>query len=279
RADRAMYLAKENGKDQLVVLEREFNYSSTDELVIRIKKALQNKMFRVLYQPIIKLSNNKVVYYEALARMEDDGEQIVPPDVFIPVMERFGLISELTRFVLREITEHLKKDTKKCIFINLSSKSFNDRALLNYIMDLIVRSKVRPEQFGFEITETSMLNDILLTKEWIVKIKKLGCKFAIDDFGAGFTSFNILRDLPVDYYKIDGKIIKNINKDSSGAAMVKSVKLLADLLNKKTVAEWVETAEISDTVKSIGINYGQGFYYGKPEPNISEVLKLKKKIK
>ena len=102
-----------------------------------------------------------------------------------------------------------------------------------------------------------MLNDIMLTKEWITKIKKIGCRFAIDDFGSGFTSFNILKELPVDFYKIDGKIIKNINKDFSGTAIVKSLKLLANLLGKETIAEWIENKEIEETIKSIGIDYGQ----------------------
>ena len=167
-------------------------------------------------------------------------------------MERFGLINELTRFVFNEITTHLKDDPEKCIFMNLSAKSFNDRSMLTFIRDTIVRSKANPNQFGFEITETAMLNDILLTKEWINRIKKMGCRFAIDDFGSGFTSFNILRELPVDFYKIDGKIIKGMNKDFSGAAMVKSVKLLANLLGKETVAEWIENSETEASVKIHG---------------------------
>ena len=278
RADRAMYSAKQNGKDQLVVLEREFTYSTTDELVIRIKNALKEKLFRVYYQPIIKLSSNKVAYYEALSRLEDFLEPAITPDVFINVMERFGLINELTRFVFNEITAHLKNDPEKCIFMNLSAKSFADKNMLNFIRDTIVRSKANPKQFGFEITETAMFNDIMLTKEWINRIKKMGCRFAIDDFGSGFTSFNILRELPVDFYKIDGKIIKGMTKDFSGAAMVKSVKLLANLLGKETVAEWIENRETEDSVRSMGVEYGQGYYYAKPEPDMKSDDKVNKKL-
>jgi diguanylate cyclase (GGDEF)-like protein len=278
RADRAMYSAKQNGKDQLVVLEREFSFNTTNGLVIRLKNALKGNLFKVYYQPVIKLSSNKVAYYEALSRLEDYLEPAVTPDVFIPVMERFGLINELTRFVFSEITTHLKDDPEKCIFMNLSAKSFNDKSMLAFIRDTIVRSKANPNQFGFEITETAMLNDIFLTKEWINRIKKMGCRFAIDDFGSGFTSFNILRELPVDFYKIDGKIIKGMNKDYSGAAMVKSVKLLANLLGKETVAEWIENGETEASVKSMGVEYGQGYYYAKPEPDMKSDDKVNKRL-
>ncbi len=238
---------------------------------------MRNKLFTVHYQPIVKLSTNEIVYYEALARLSDDIAPGIDPGVFIPVMERYGLIGELTRLVLSEVTKTLKKNKGKCIFTNLSAKCFSDRTLLNFIKNCVLESKSQPEQFGFEITESSMLNDISQTKEWIYKIKKLGCRFAIDDFGSGFMSFNVLRELPVDIFKIDGKIVKQVMDDSSSSAMIKSVKLMANLLGKEIVAEWIEGPEIEKLIKSFGIEYGQGFYYAKPGPDLISEIKSRKK--
>jgi diguanylate cyclase (GGDEF)-like protein len=277
RADRAMYMAKENGKDQLVVLEREFNYSTTSELVVKLKGALSKKLFKVYYQPIIKLSTNEIAHYEALSRLEDSTGPTISPGVFIPVMERYGLIGELTRFVLKEVIQVLKENPEKCIYINLSGKSFPDQSILFFIIKSLSDSEINPRQLGFEVTETAMLNDIAQAKEWIFRLKKLGCRFAIDDFGSGFMSFNILKELPVDLFKLDGNVIKDIHKNPSNAAMIKSVRLLANLLGKETVAEWIENKEVDEMVKSLGVEYGQGFYYSKPGPNLVTSIMARKK--
>ncbi len=277
RADRAMYMAKENGKDQLVVLERELNHSTTGELVVKLKRALSKKLFTVYYQPIVRLSTNEISHYEALSRLEDGTTPPISPGVFIPVMERYGMIGDLTHFVLKEVIKVLKANPEKCIFINLSGKSFSDKSILLFIMKCLSESKINPRQLGFEVTETAMLNDIAQAKEWIFKLKKMGCRFAIDDFGSGFMSFNILKELPVDFFKLDGNVIKDINKNPSNAAMIKSVRLLANLLGKETVAEWVENREVECIVKSLGVEFGQGYYYAKPGPDLVNTIISRKK--
>jgi EAL domain-containing protein (putative c-di-GMP-specific phosphodiesterase class I) len=121
---------------------------------------------------------------------------------------------------------------------------------------------------GFEIAESAMFNDITRVTEWMKKIEKLGCKFAVDDFGTGFSSYSVLSELPFEFFKIDGSIIKAISSDHHHSSMVKSVNILARMLGKKTVAEWIESSEAVNAVKELGIEYGQGYHFGMPGPEI-----------
>lgn len=267
KADKAMYRAKEMGKNQLAIFEPENDiYGGKLEIISKLKEAIEKDLFKLYIQPIIEIENGKVVYYEALLRLPDSKYGMIHPQVFIPLAENNGLIASVTDWVIRKVLKILEEDDSKCIFINLSVKSFTDKNYLEKLKDMIIKSKINPSQLGFEIAESSMLDDVVLAKEWIKTLRDLGCRFAVDDFGTGFSSYCILSELPLDFFKIDGGIIKGMNSDSGKAAMVKSLKLLADLLGKKTVAECVENTETAKTVKEIGIEYGQGFSFGNPEP-------------
>ncbi|MBC7333117.1 MAG: EAL domain-containing protein, partial [Actinobacteria bacterium] len=272
-AYKAMFQAKEMGRNRIAVYEPEKDYC-TDKfsLLVRIREALEQDGFKLFLQPIIDIENNKVAYYEALLRLpcdndnsNNDGHGMILPDVFIPLAEDYGLIDDITFWVVSKVIKILKEDETKCIFVNLSSKSLVDSGFLEKLTQLILESGVEPDLLGFEITESSMLNAMALAYG-IKCIKELGCKFAIDDFGTGFSSYGVLSDLPVDFFKIDGSIIRGINTDFNKYAIVKSIKLLADLLGKKTVAEWVEDQKVAKAVKKLEIDYAQGFYYGVPQP-------------
>lgn len=266
-ADRAMYEAKANGKNQLVVFNKSGELKNDKiEMLDMVKDAIDNDKLYLHFQPIINLYSREIIYYEALVRIANDKDGLIMPHMFIPVAEKYGVIGKLTIEVLNKVIKLLKIDLEKCIFINLSSKCFLDNSLLANIEDIIKQSKINPGQLGFEIAESTIFNDSIMTTKWVNRIVGLGCKFAIDGFGTGFSSYNILNELPVEFFKIDGSIIKGISNDHSKSAMVKSVNLLATLMGKKTVAEWIENSETAQAVKELGIEYGQGFYLGEPKP-------------
>jgi len=208
------------------------------------------------------------LYHEALVRLRDKNDDILMPEMFIPLSEKYGLIGKLTICVLKRVVEMIKKESCKCVFINLSVKCFLDSNLLEDLENIIKQSKIDPGLIGFEIAESAMFNDIARVTEWMKKMEKLGCKFAIDDFGTGFSSYSVLSELPFEFFKIDGSIIKAISNDHHHSSMVKSVNILARMLGKKTVAEWIESSEAVNTVKELGIEYGQGYHFGMPGPEI-----------
>jgi EAL domain-containing protein (putative c-di-GMP-specific phosphodiesterase class I) len=266
KADKAMYSAKEMGKNQLAIFDPGKNICEEKaEILSKLKDAIKKDAFKLYIQPIIEIENGKVIYYETLLRLPDKKYGMILPNILMLIAENNGLIESITDWVVAKVFKILKEDKNKCVFINLSVRILADKKYLNKLKEMIINSKINPEQLGFEITESSMIGNLVLATEWIKFMKELGCKFAIDGFGTGFSSYSILSELPVDFFKIDGDIIKGMNSDFSKTAIVKSIKLLADLFGKMTVAEWVDNNEMAETIKEAGIKYGQGIYYGTPK--------------
>jgi diguanylate cyclase (GGDEF)-like protein len=266
KADKAMYSAKEMGKNQLAIFEPGKNIQGEKfEILSKLKEAIEQDAFKLYIQPIIEIENGGVVYYEALLRLPDKKYGMILPNILMPLAENNGLIESVTDWVINKVFKILTEDKSKCIFINLSVRILEDKQYLEKLKEMIINSKISPAQLGFEISESSMLGNLVLTTEWINTIKDLGCRFAVDGFGTGFSSYGILSELPVDFFKIDGDITKGMKSDFSKTAIVKSIKLLADLLGKKTVAEWIDNNEMAKAIEEVGIKYGQGFYYGTPK--------------
>jgi len=265
-------MAKENGRN----LVREYNENdiSVQErrhdiyLVPLIRKALLEKQFFLVYQPVVDLSDGHISHYEALIRMKGNEEVIGPSD-FIPVAERMGLIHSIDLWVVEEAIDFIAQQSSELnqvsIAINLSSVAFQDESLLPAIKEKLDLTFVDAKRITFEITETAAVENFEKTREMIMNIRALGCKFALDDFGAGFCSFNYLKTFPVDYVKIDGQFIRNLINDETDQVLVKSMAEIATKLGKKTIAEFVETPEIIVKLKEMGIDYGQGYVFGKPE--------------
>ncbi|KJS18403.1 MAG: hypothetical protein VR69_00840 [Peptococcaceae bacterium BRH_c4b] len=150
------------------------------------------------------------------------------------------------------------------LFINLSGVTLGDEAILELIESNIRDSGIDPSRIGFEITETAAVKDILRAERWVRRFKSLGCLFALDDFGIGFSSFSYLRILPVDYIKIDGSFIRDVDKEPVHLALIQAINTIANTLGKKTIAEFVENEDILKVLQAVGIDYGQGFYLGRP---------------
>ncbi len=276
-ADLAMYQVKQKRRGSWHVFSVEEQARERMETEERwrqqIKQALTQERFVLYFQPIISLTHNAISHYEVLLRMLDDSDQPLLPSEFIEVAERCGLIHDIDHMVLHKATaametaHHNGHDVK--FTINLSAHSLSDPDLLPLLEKLLTTTPVPTKNFIFEITETAALADFSAACTLIDTIKKMGCHFALDDFGVGFSSFFYLRELPVDYVKIDGSFIRHLARNRDDQMLVKSMNDVARWFGKQTIAEAVEDAETLTLLKSYNVNYAQGFYIGKPAARVA----------
>jgi diguanylate cyclase (GGDEF)-like protein/PAS domain S-box-containing protein len=275
-ADAAMYIAKDGGRNQLFISGRQdaipgrlaeaYHWAST------LRVALEQRRFDVHYQPIMRLDQRAVGHFEALVRLRTEQDELVAPTTFLPAAERFGLMPAIDRFVLDAVITQLRRNPEARIFANLSATTLADHQLLADLVKLLGDEPGLGRRLGLEITETALLRDIDLARQWMVELSEVGCEFALDDFGTGFNSLTHVRLLPVTQIKIDGSFVKSIASDPRQRAVVAAVKVLADGLGMQTVAECIETAECLDVVRSLGITYGQGFLLGRPQGELDPAL-------
>jgi len=278
RADAALYAAKERGKNRVVI----YPFNEGDDLgrriadatryVTLIRMALRDNTFELSYQPVIRLGNGERVHYEALVRMRTTDGTLIQPDDFLPIAERYGLMPQIDRWVFDEVLRELQAREHVRIFANLSALSINDEALLRYIEQRIVEAKLEPGRLAFEITESAAVADLASARNWIHRLKQLGCLFALDDFGVGFSSLGYLRALAVDYVKIDRTFIRDLDTNPTNRALVQAVNAVAHTLGKEVIAEGVETAAHAAVLLELGVEHGQGFHWGHPARDAMDVL-------
>lgn len=240
----------------------------------RIQKALDEERFVLYYQPIYDIGNTRTSHYEALVRMIDKQGEIIAPGLFIPVAEKTGLIYEIDRYVLKQAVIDLKKFHEQgrhiTMSVNLSATAIAKIDFISSIEQLVRDYDVDRSHLIFELTETSAVEDVVTTAEVIGKCRRLGYQFSLDDFGVGFASWFYLRQLPVDFVKIDGSFIRDMSSNDEDRLFVKAINDVAQGLGKKTVAEFVENAESLEMLKELGVDYAQGYYIGKPQPELLE---------
>jgi EAL domain-containing protein (putative c-di-GMP-specific phosphodiesterase class I) len=230
----------------------------------RIRHALQNDRFILLAQPIYNAKTDKTSHYELLLRMKGDDDKLISPDSFIQVAAHYGLIRDINYWVLEQVFFLAKKYPGTHFTCNLSGALFSDDKLLSVLDDRISNSGVKPERITIEITENVIMSDIKNAMRCLSIFKKRGLKFALDDFGTGLSSFAYLKGLPINFLKIDGSFIKNLQTSDLDRDFVRAMVQIARRLNVKTVAEYVENEEIANILKEIGVDYFQGYYYSKP---------------
>ncbi|MDA8097332.1 MAG: EAL domain-containing protein [Clostridia bacterium] len=274
-ADTAVSHAKERGRNRVAFVEPDEEItgrlSEAHQLVALVKRALSEDRFVLHYQPVVRIIDRKVSHYEALIRLRAEDGELILPGRFIPVAERFGLMSQIDRWVLQAVLKELNARPGLILFMNLSGVSLGDEKLLEFIVEAISQSGVHPSRLGFEITETAAVKGMMLAERWIGRLKTLGCSFALDDFGIGFSSFSYLQLLPVDFVKIDGSYVRNLDVNTTHRALVQAMNTVAHTLGKKTVAEFVENSAILDVLRELEVNAGQGYYLGRPVP-VPEVV-------
>jgi len=281
-ADLAMYQAKENGRSRwhlFAASEQARERIQTQVLwKQRIEDSLSANGFLLHYQPISNIQQGTISHYEVLLRMLGPSGAIIYPTSFIGIAERVGLIRSIDHMVLKKTVKmigELPADRRDLTFsLNLSAHSFTDPELLPLLEDLLSSSQIDPNRLIFEITETAALADFEAASSLIKTMQSMGCKFAIDDFGVGFSSFYYLKQLPVEYVKIDGSFIKNLSENRDDQVLVKAMGEIARGFGKKTVAEYVESAATLDLLRDYSIDYAQGFFIGRPNALIAPASKI-----
>jgi diguanylate cyclase (GGDEF)-like protein/PAS domain S-box-containing protein len=247
------------------------------EWVQRIRHAIQHNMFKLFSQPIHPLAVQSIPFfhYETLIRLFDEEGNQIPPDEFLPSAEQQGLMMEVDKWVVKEALKNLKKITQKTplpmFSINLSGQSINEPQFLDFVLREIQSVGVNPHMICFEITESVAVNDMGLAMKFIKSLKSLGCSFSLDDFGTGVSSYGYLRELPVDFLKIDGIFVKDMETDLISQEMVRSINQVGHAMNLEVIAEYVENDEIINILNEIGVDYGQGYGISRPMP-IEEVV-------
>lgn len=276
-ADAACYAAKEKGRNRVHVYEvgdKELAQRQGEmQRVSQIRNALEKNLFSLHYQPIVSVVEPGELgrHMEILVRMHSSAGDIISPGAFIPAAERYNLMSAVDKWVVTETLSWLSVN-HRCLgkfdtcAINLSGQSVGDDAFLDFLLQQLNEFAPPPGLLCFEVTETAAVANLARASEFIRKIKERGCYFALDDFGSGMSSFAYLKNLPIDYLKIDGNFVKGMVHDPVDYAMVEAIHRVGSVMGIKTIAEFVESHEILNCLRTIGVDFAQGYGICQPRP-------------
>ncbi len=271
-ADAACYVAKQHGRNRVHVLrgDEEIAQKHTEmQWVARIGKAIDEGRLQLYFQRIVPLAAGcqEEEHCEVLVRMLDEEGKVVPPGVFIPPAERYNFMPTVDRWVVRTLFSRLAaQPTDKYYAINLSAQSIGDPEFHEFLLQQLGTEGVKPNRLCFEITETSAIAQMGVAQRLIAALQLRGCTFALDDFGSGMSSYAYLKNLKVDYLKIDGALVRDTAHDTVDFTMVESIHRIGCAMGIKTIAEFVENQETLDCLRRIGVNYAQGYFIHQPEP-------------
>ncbi len=269
----SMRQAKDMGRSRHAVFDPESGALRKTHKRIHWAKKLRDALDRdqiVLFaQPIVRLSDYKTTHHEVLLRIRDEHGGYISPAVFMDVAESTGIVREIDLRVVEKLLAHITRSglagAKVRYFINLSGISMSSQDWVDRFMALLAKSDVHPNQLGFEITETAALSDVEVAMKFIRRLRAIGCRIALDDFGSGFSSFYYLRQFDVDYVKIDGSFIRDLADDNGSRLFVKALNDVAQGMKKQVIAEWVESAAAVEMLVGMGTQYAQGYYFHKPK--------------
>jgi diguanylate cyclase (GGDEF)-like protein/PAS domain S-box-containing protein len=277
-ADLAMYDAKEAGRDRAAVYSTERGSSRMKARITwaeRIRDALEEDRFTLYAQPIVELATGEVRQHELLLRMLDERGEVIPPAAFIAIAERFDLMQEIDRWVVTRAIRHMgeqRRAGRELVFeVNISGGSTGDPELLKLIEHELRESEIDPANLVLEVTETTAVANIPRAQQFAARLAELGCRFALDDFGAGFGSFYYLKHLPFDLLKIDGEFVRSCTTNQTDQLLIRAAVDIARGLGKRTIAEYVGDDETVELLRQLGVDYAQGFHIGEPAP-LSERL-------
>ncbi|WP_304640037.1 ammonium transporter [Pseudomonas sp.] len=276
-ADSACYAAKDSGRNRIHIYQADDQQLLTRRgemlWVNRIRQAIEADLLRLYVQPVVRVQgSDDAPAFEVLVRMLGEDGQVIPPGAFMPAAERYLLSSAIDRWVVGNFLAWVGDYSRRCAgrpgsySINLSAASLGEQGFLDFVLETIARHQVPPAVICFEITETSAIANLSRALTFMQRLKAIGCCFALDDFGSGLSSFAYLKNLPVDFLKIDGVFVKDIDTDPIARAMVASINTIGHEMGLKTVAEFVENGEILERLKMLGVDYAQGYHIGRPRP-------------
>jgi diguanylate cyclase (GGDEF)-like protein/PAS domain S-box-containing protein len=278
QADIACRAAKQQGRDRIHVYghrdAESIRHRGDMALLPVIGRALSDGRFRIMAQPIQSLhGTHEPIHYEILARMQDEKGNAVVPDTFIPAAERHILMPTIDRWIVTHVFSHQSEQLtawheavpdRFMLAINLSGTTLMDDGFMAYLKRQFAEYEIPYASICFEITETAAIADLRRARTFMQEMRVLGTSFAVDDFGTGFASYAYLKLLPVDYLKIDGSFVRNLETDPVDRALVSSINHIGHVLGMKTIAEWAETPELIEHLRAMGVDYAQGFAVGRP---------------
>jgi EAL domain-containing protein (putative c-di-GMP-specific phosphodiesterase class I) len=285
KADLACHMAKARGRDRIHTYhegdEELVRHHGDMRLVATISRALSEGRFHLYAQPIAPLAAGRdgPWHFEILVRMLDDAGRAVIPDRFIPAAERYILMPAVDRWIINRLfglqaenlrAWHAREPDRFLFAVNLSGTSVLDDGFLRYLKRQFTDWDVPYPTICFEITETAAILNLTHARDFMEELASLGCQFALDDFGAGFSSYAYLRDLPVDYLKIDGSFVRGLTEDPVNRAMVESINHIGHVLGLQTIAEWAEDEATLAELRDLAVDFAQGFIVGESLP-VSEL--------
>jgi len=276
QADAACYIAKDHGRNRVHFYSEQDDEATRRrgemEWANRLRWAVDEGRLLLHYQEVAPLQGGSgKPYIELLLRLRDEDGRVVFPGAFIPAAERYGMMPQLDRWVISQALAHFDElhasgHPPGCCAINLAASTLEDDGLADYVLDLIARHNVSPERLCFEITETEAMRNVARAMRFIERVRAVGCKVALDDFGAGMSSFGYLKNLPVDTIKIDGSFVRDIESDPMSRSIVEAICKIGHQRGLDVVAEWVADPGIVPLLRDLGVDYGQGFALHRPEP-------------
>jgi diguanylate cyclase (GGDEF)-like protein/PAS domain S-box-containing protein len=275
KADAAMYTAKNKGRSQFHIFSEDddelWNMQAKIHWEERIRWALDKDRLILHFQPVANLNTKAIAHYEVLLRMRGREGELITPSAFIETAERFGLIYDIDRWVLSNAIKEQarRRDAGEVVTlaVNVSGRHFGSSEIMLWVKESIDKYNADPKNIIFEVTETAAVENMSQAREFIDSLRSLGCRFALDDFGIGFSSFHYLRNLPVDYVKIDGSFVRNLHLDAEDRIFVKAMVDLARGLGITCIAEFVENGDIVNVLKELGVELGQGYHIARPRKN------------
>jgi len=286
-ADAACYAAKDAGRNRIHIYNPEdvglAQRRGEMKWVTKIKDAIDEDRLRLYVQPIVPLfatdEDKDKKHFECLVRMMDEDGKIIPPGAFLPAAERYDLSTRIDQWVFDATCAWLEKRPGKSkgltsCSVNLSGHSLSNDEFLKHIVEKLDKGKILPSTICFEITETVAISKLSNAIKFMEVLKDKGCSFALDDFGSGVSSFGYLKNLPVDFLKIDGMFVRDMVDDPIDLEMVRSINEIGHVMGKRTIAEFVENKEILASLKELGVDYAQGYHLGKPRAVKVPVLKV-----
>jgi diguanylate cyclase (GGDEF)-like protein/PAS domain S-box-containing protein len=278
-ADIAMYEAKDAGRDRVGVFDRDRgapgSHAPRDQWLARLNTAIADDRFTLMAQPIVGICADDIDRYELLLRLRGDDGDLLPPAAFLHLAERFDLIQDIDRWVFEQaaclLGTHARAGCDIGLSVNFSGKTMSDPQILADMSAILARHPIPDGRLVVEVTETAAIVNIDRAREVAQGLRELGCRFALDDFGAGFASFYYLKHLSFDYLKIDGEFVKQLGANTTDRLVVRSVVQIAKALGAQTIAEFVGDRAVLEQLRELEVDFGQGYHLGRPQP-IAQLL-------